>query len=81
MYVLLLLISISVFIIAITNVLSTKLNMEKKLLTFGLLVGVSLVVWLIKLIPVVGTLVSFVAMILGLGILITNILPHKEKEA
>lgn len=81
LYVLLLLISISVFIIAITNVLSTKLNMEKKLLTFGLLVGVSLVVWLIKLIPVVGTLVSFVAMILGLGILITNILPHKEKEA
>lgn len=81
LYILLLLISVSVFIIAITNVLCTKLKIEKKLLTFCLLVGVSLVVWLIKLIPVVGGLVSFAAMLLGLGILITNILPHKEKEA
>ena len=81
LYILLLLISISVFIIAITNVLCTKLKIEKKLLTFCLLVGVSLAMWLIKLIPVVGNLVGAVAMLLGFGIIITNILPHKEKEA
>lgn len=81
LYILLLLISKSVFIISITNVLCKKLNIDKKLLTFGILVGVSLAVWLLTLIPKLGIFIGLAATLLGFGVLITNILPHKEKEA
>ena len=79
LYILLLLISTPVFLIALNNVLCKKLNVNKKLVTFGSLMGISLVMWLIKLIPFVGGIVSFVAILLGIGIIFTNILPRKEK--
>ena len=47
---------------------------------FGILVLSSLILWAINLIPFVGSLVGFVANVLGLGMIVSNIV-LKEKEA
>lgn len=76
----LMMISSSIFIIAINNIVCLKLNIEKRNVMFGILVLSSLILWAINLIPFVGSLVGFVANVLGLGMIVSNIV-LKEKEA
>lgn len=70
----LLLVSSSIFVIAINNMLCTKLKINKNVGIFGMLIVSALVLWLIKLIPILGTLVSFIVSILGLGIIVSNLI-------
>lgn len=72
-------ISSSMFITAINNIICNKLKIQKTIGIFGMLILSSIVLWLIALIPVVGTLVTFAAVIIGLGIITSNIL-LKDKE-
>lgn len=77
---LLLAISTSISIIGINNLICNKFKIEKKIVTFGILVASSIVIWLLALIPYVGSIVSFILTILGLGIIVKSILPVGEKK-
>ena len=80
LFAVLLMISNSTFVIAINNLVCKKFNISKNTATFGVLIITSAVIWLLELIPVVGSILNFVIMIIGLGILVTAIIPEKEKS-
>lgn len=80
LFAVLLMISNSTFVIAINNLVCKKFNIFKNTTTFGVLIITSAVIWLLELIPVVGSILNFVIMIIGLGILVTAIIPEKEKS-
>lgn len=77
---LLIAISSSISVIGINNIICDKFKIEKAMVKFGILVASSIVIWLLTLIPYVGGLISFVLTILGLGIIITSIIPAKTKK-
>lgn len=80
LFAILLMISTSTFVIAVNNLVCKKFNISKNATTFGVLIITSAVIWLLELIPVVGSVLNFVIMIIGLGILVTAIIPEKEKS-
>lgn len=80
LYIALLCVSTSVFLIAANNALCNKFNISKKWPMFGILMVVSIVLWLLSLLPYIGVVLKIACVILGLGIVIVNVLPHKEKE-
>ena len=80
LFAVLLMISNSTFVIAINNLVCKKFNISKNTTTFGILIITSAVIWLLELIPVVGSILNFVIMSIGLGILVTAIIPEKEKS-
>ena len=73
-------ISSSSFVITANGLVCSKLKVEKTVQSFGMLIACAIVYWLITLIPVVGTIFSLVAGIIGLGIIVYNILPFKSKD-
>ena len=66
LFAVLLMISNSTFVIAINNLVCKKFNISKNTTTFGVLIITSAVIWLLELIPVVGSILNFVIMIIGL---------------
>ena len=62
------------------NVLCDKLKIQKTTGVFGMLVVSSIVLWLIVLIPFVGSLVSMVTAVLGLGIIISSLVLKEKVE-
>lgn len=77
--IILMMISSSIFIITINNIVCNKLNIEKKAVMFGTLVIASIILWVLNLIPFIGSVVGFVASVLGLGMIISSI-ALKEKD-
>ncbi len=77
---LLLAISSSIFVITINKLICNNLKIEKTIGFFGMLIVSSVVLWLLTLIPYVGTIVSFIASVIGLGILVVNIIPIRENK-
>lgn len=75
----LLAISSSIFAIAINNLVCSKLKIEKKIGIFGMLIASTVVIYLLELIPFIGGLIKFLAVIIGLGIIIYSI-PVKFKK-
>lgn len=73
-------ISSSSFVITANGLVCSKLKVEKTVQSFGMLIACAIVYWLITLIPIVGTIFSLVAGIIGLGIIVYNILPFKSKD-
>lgn len=78
--ILLLAISSSIFIITINRIICEKLKIEKSLQTLGMLIISSTVIWFLTLIPYAGTFLNLIFSILGLGIVITNVIPTKKKS-
>lgn len=76
--IILMMISSSIFIIAINNIICNKLNIEKKAVMFGILVISSIVLWVINLIPFIGSIVGFVAVVLGLGMIVSNLVLNEK---
>ena len=72
-------ISSSIFVIAINNILCKKLKVEKTIGKFGILIISSLVLTLIQLIPYIGAIVTFIASIIGMGIVVLGIVPNKKE--
>lgn len=72
-------ISTSIFIIAINNLICNKLKIQKAIGNFGMLIVTSIILWAISLIPYVGGIVGIIAIIIGMGIIIYNLI-IKEKE-
>lgn len=77
-YVLSIAISTSIFTLAISEFISNKLNLENKWLHLAITSAGALVIYLLKLIPYVGILLSIICTVLGLGILIKKVLPNKK---
>lgn len=78
LYILALIISRSLFTITANNYLCSKLNINKTLGIFGMLIVSGIVIWGLSQIPYIGILISFITTILGLGILVASILPKKN---
>lgn len=74
-------ISSSVFVIATNNIVCNKLKIEKNIGIFGMLIVSSAVLWLICIIPYVGSIVRFIISILGLGIITKSILPSNANKS
>lgn len=71
-------ISTSIFAITLNTIICHQLKIEKTLATFGMLVATSIVLWLIGLIPIIGSLLGLIVVVLGLGIILSSIM-LKEK--
>ena len=69
-----------IFTIVANNYLCSKLNINKKSATFGLLIVTGIIVWVITELPYIGGVVAFIISVLGLGVLISSILPKREKK-
>jgi cytoskeletal protein CcmA (bactofilin family) len=75
----LMIISSSIFIITINNIICDKFKIQKTISILGILIISSAVFWLIGLISYIGTFIKIVAVVLGLGIILSNIF-LKEKN-
>lgn len=69
----LVIISNSMFIITLNNIICKKLKIEKTLLTLGMLILCSIVLWLIGLIPIIGSILGTIVFILGIGIAVSSL--------
>ena len=78
--ILLLAISSSIFVITINRLICQNLKIEKTIGIFGMLILSSIVLWAVGLIPYLGSVVNLITSITGLGIIITNIIPVREKK-
>ena len=73
-------ISTSIFVIAINNMVCNKLKIQKTIGNFGMLIATTAVLWLIGLIPYIGTLIGIIAVIIGLGIVSYNLIKKEKKQ-
>ncbi len=73
-------ISTSIFVMALNNVICDKLKIQKTIGAFGMLIVSSIVLWLIGLIPYVGSIVGILAIFLGLGIIMANLVLKEKTE-
>lgn len=79
-YILALIVAKSIFTIVANNYLCSKLNINKNTGIFGMLIVSGVIVWVISELPYVGGIVSFIISVLGLGVLVSAILPKKAKK-
>ena len=77
LYFILLTISSAIFIISITNIISKKIKAEKTIAKLGILILCSIVFKAISLIPFIGGIISFIALLIGLGTIIYNKIKFK----
>lgn len=73
-------ISSAIFVIAISNLISKKIKTDKKSILLAIIIVTSIVIWLLGLIPILGVLVVYIASILGMGIVVTNLIPKRNKK-
>lgn len=78
--VILMAISVSTFVITINSIICDKLKMEKNIQRFGILVACATTLWLINLIPYIGSIIEIVAIVLGLGILVASLVLKEKVE-
>ena len=69
--------SVSILVIAINNIICEKLKITKNIGKFGLLIITAIIFWAIGLIPYVGTIIDIIAIILGLGLIVYNLISRK----
>ena len=76
----LLAISKSIFTISINNLICNRFKIEKTAGILGSLIASSAVLYLIGLIPYVGSIVNFIAIVIGLGIIVYSVPVKFKKE-
>lgn len=76
----LLAISKSIFTISINNLICNRFKIEKTAGILGTLIASSAVLYLIGLIPYVGSIVNFIAIVIGLGIIVYSVPVKFKKE-
>ena len=78
LYILALVLAKSLFTIVANNYLCSKLKIDKNIGKFGMLIVLGIIVWVICELPFIGDIISFVIVVLGLGVLVSAILPKKS---
>lgn len=79
LYIITLAISNSIFVITANKYLCTKLKINGFAGTFGMLVVSGIIIWVIITLPYIGGIANLIMNILGLGVLISYLLPNKFK--
>ena len=79
LYFVLLFLSLSIFSIGVANCVAKKLKVTKPIGILGILILSSVVLWLLKLIPIVGGILSIVYGILGIGIILNSLIIKNSK--
>lgn len=80
LYIIAIVLSKSLFTITANNYLCSKLKINKNSGIFGMLIVSGIIIWVLTQIPYIGGFISFIITILGLGILISSILPKKTSK-
>ena len=80
LYILALIVSTSLFTITANKYICTKLNIHKNSGVFGMLIVSGIIIWVLKQLPYIGSVISFIITILGLGILTMSLLPKNTKK-
>lgn len=80
LYILAIIVSKSLFTITANNYVCSKLKINKNSGIFGMLIVSGIIIWAITQLPYIGALISVIISILGLGILVTSILPKKSEK-
>ncbi len=70
----------TLFVISANDLVCSKLKVEKNIQKFGILILTSIVAWIVTKIPYIGAIASIIFACIGLGILVTSILPKKAKK-
>ena len=79
-YFVLIAISESVFIITVNNFIANKFKINKNIGIFGMLIVTAIVFWALYLIPFnIGSILTFVSVILGLGLIVTPLFYRKNE--
>lgn len=78
--VLLLSIGVPIFTISLNQFICKKLKIEKNIITFGILIATSLVIWLTTLIPFAGGIISLIIKLIGLGIIVNYVLTNRKER-
>lgn len=73
-------ISTSISIITISQIVCDKLNFETKLKQLGIIVAVSIILSIVKLIPFIGSVIGFLAYILGLGLITYKVIFREQSK-
>lgn len=81
LYIILLCISNTFFTIAFNKLVCTKLKIEKTAGIFGMLLVSGIIVWAVGLIPYIGSILSFIMIWIGLGVVLTYVIPNKSKSS
>lgn len=68
----------TIFIIAVNNILAEKFNMDTTSKKFFLLICTSLVAWGLAIIPFVGGIFALIYVIMGFGIIVNNLKAKKQ---
>ena len=69
----------SIFVITVNYIVCDKLKVQKTMGTLGMLVASSIILWAIGLIPFVGSIIEIIAVLLGLGIIVSSIVLKDKK--
>lgn len=80
LYIILLCVAIPITSVEIAHRILAKKEDVKKAVWIGVSILVSLVIWVIKFIPVVGGIVRFIVILIGLGIVSSLIFQRNKKE-
>lgn len=78
--ILLMAIGTSIFVITVNYIVCDKLKIEKTIGILGMLVASSVVLWLIGLIPVLGSIIKIIAVLLGMGLVLYSIVLKDKKQ-
>lgn len=79
-YALLLLISEIIFAIALSNLLAKKFNMTSTPKFLLVLLIITLLIYVIELIPVISPLISFTSILIGIGIIVRRLISKEDKQ-
>lgn len=78
-YILILSIGTALVSICIANFIINKIKKDKKVILLLLTLAVNIVIWLLQLVPYLSIVISLAIALYTLGLIITNLLPKKEK--
>lgn len=73
-------IGLPVFTVALSKFICKKLKNEKIIVTLGVLILTSIVIWLTTLIPFAGGIINLVIKLIGLGIIVNYVLQSRKKD-
>ena len=79
-FVLLYLVSVPLFTISIAFYLKNIFKAEKTYIFYLILAAVSIVLYLLTLIPLLGIIISFIINIASIGLILYNYIPHPESS-
>lgn len=73
-------ISTSIFVITVNNFVCDKLKIQKTIGKFGILIVSAIVLWLVGLIPYIGSILGIATVVIGLGIILSSLFLKDKKQ-